>query len=64
MIALRGDRVASLRLVAVLRGQPYVDVLAGPVAGPVGDVEDERLDARRLGEGIDELGELPAQSPW
>ena len=36
------------RLVAVLGGQPHVEVLAGAVAGPAVDVEHERLDARRL----------------
>jgi hypothetical protein len=33
------------------------------VAGPAGDVEDERLDARRLDDDLDEFGELPGQSP-
>ena len=36
VLGRRGDRVAALRLVAVLGGQPDVDVLAGAVAGPVG----------------------------
>jgi hypothetical protein len=38
-------------------------VLAGAVAGPAGHVEDDRLDARCLGDDVDELGELPGQSP-
>ena len=59
----RGDRVAALRLIAVLGRQPDVDVLAGAVAGPAGDVEDDRLDARRLGDDVDDLRELPGQSP-
>ena len=37
------DRVAALGLVAVLGGQPDVDVLAGAMARPAGHVEDERL---------------------
>ena len=59
----RGDRVASLRLIAVLGRQPNVDVLAGAVAGPAGHVEDDRLDAGCLGDDPDELRELPGQSP-
>src|SRR5829696_9487713 len=44
----RRDRVAALRLVAVLGGQADVDVLPGAMPGPAGDVETDRLDARRL----------------
>jgi hypothetical protein len=62
-VGRRGDRVASLRLIAVLGGQPNIDVLAGPVAGPAGYVEDDRLDAGCLGDGLDEFRELPGQSP-
>jgi hypothetical protein len=50
-------------LIAVLGRQPDVDVLAGAVAGPAGHVEDDRLDAGCLGDGLDELRELPGQSP-
>ena len=39
------DRVAALGLVAVLGGQADVDVLAGAMAGPVGDVDDEGVGA-------------------
>ena len=46
----RGDRVRALRLVAVLGGQPHVDVLAGAVPRPPGHVEHERARARRLGD--------------
>jgi hypothetical protein len=54
----RRDRVRALRLVAVLRGQPDVDVLARAVPGPLRHVEHERPRARRL---HDELahGRLP-----
>jgi hypothetical protein len=31
---------------------------------PAGDVEHERLDAGRLLDRGDDLGELPGQSPW
>src|SRR6478736_2694301 len=55
-VGRRGDRVASLRLIAVLRRQPNVDVLAGAVVAPAGDVEDERLDVRRLDDDLDQFG--------
>ena len=54
-VGRRGDRVAALRLVAVLGGQPDVDVLPGAVTGPVGHVEDERLGAGRLGDDVDDV---------
>jgi hypothetical protein len=57
------DRVAALCLVAVLRGEPHVHVLAGEVAGPVGRVEDDALGARVLGGELDHAGRLPGQSP-
>jgi hypothetical protein len=38
-------------------------MLAGPVAWPAGDVEDERLDMGCLDDDLDEFGELPGQSP-
>jgi len=38
-------------------------VLSGPVACPAGRVEDQATDARRLLEGLDDLGDLPVQSP-
>jgi len=42
---------------------PNIDVLAGPVAGPAGDVEEDRLDAGCLGHDLDEFSEVPGQSP-
>ena len=49
LLGRRRDRVAALRLVAVLGGQPDVDVLAGPVAGPAGAASSTRLlTPRRL----------------
>ena len=62
----RRNRVAALRLVAVLGGQADVDVLAGPVARPARDVEHEARDPRRLRHALDELREEPpkgSQSP-
>jgi hypothetical protein len=37
-----GDRVGALRLIAVLGGEADVDVLAGEVSGPFGDIEGDR----------------------
>ncbi len=59
----RRDRVAALGLVAVLGREAHVEVLARPVAGPVGRVEDERADAGRFVDGGDDLGRDPGQSP-
>src|SRR6202011_6107269 len=59
----RCDRVAALRLVAVFGGQADVDVLPGAVSGPAGDVDGDRLDARRLDDDVDDLRDLPGQSP-
>src|SRR5262245_3676833 len=44
----RGDRIAALGLVAVVRCQPDVEVLAGPMAGPAFRLDDQRPNARRL----------------
>src|SRR5438132_863540 len=55
----RGDRVAAFGLVAVLGGQPNIDVLTGEMSGPHRDVEVEARDARRLMDELDELSELP-----
>ena len=65
VLAVRGrrDRVAALRLVAVVRGQANVDVLAGAVSRPAVDVEGDRLDARRLSADLDDRRDLPGQSP-
>lgn len=42
----RADRVAPLSLVAVVRGEADVDVLARSVPGPIRNVEDDGPDAR------------------
>ena len=54
------QRVAPLGLVAVLGRQADVDVLAGAMAGPAGDVEDQARDARCLRDELDELRQQPA----
>jgi hypothetical protein len=62
-VGRRCDRVAALRLVAVLGGEADVDVLARPVSGPAGHVEGDRLDAGRLGHDVEDVGDPPGQSP-
>jgi hypothetical protein len=60
----RCDRVAALRLIAVLGGEADVDVLPRPMSGPAGHVEGDRPDARRLGDDVDDLRDPPVhQSP-
>jgi hypothetical protein len=51
----RGDRVGALRLVAVVRRQAHVDVLARLVAGPLGNVEHDRPGRRGL---VDDLADV------
>jgi hypothetical protein len=69
-LRLRRDRERALRLVAVLRGEAHVDVLAGAVAAPVGHLEHERAGGRRLVDRLAYAGEPPEQrrrrrqSPW
>jgi hypothetical protein len=62
-VGRRRDRVAALRLVAVFGGEADVDMLPGAMSGPAGDVEGDRLDARRLDEDVDDVRDLPDQSP-
>src|SRR6185503_5306349 len=57
----RGDRVAALGLVAVLRGEADVHVLAGEVAGPVGRGQHDRLHGRRLLDELRDVAELPGE---
>src|SRR5918992_4347831 len=59
----RGDRVAPLRLVAVLRRQPHVDVLAGAMARPVWQLERDALRSGGLFDELDHGAQLPGQSP-
>jgi hypothetical protein len=61
LVVLRrgGDRVAALRLVAVLRGQPHVHVLTGPLGRPTGAVEDDAAHPRRFDDALDDAGDLP-----
>jgi hypothetical protein len=59
----RRDRVGPLGHVAVLVGQPDVQVLPGLVAGPVRHVERERPHRGGLDRYRPDLGDLPGQSP-
>ena len=59
----RGDGVATLRLIAILGGEPDIDMLAGEVARPPEAAEDEAAHPRRFIEDLDHLGKLPVQSP-
>src|ERR671924_907650 len=58
-----GDRVASLRLVAVLCRETHVDVLSRAMARPLPDLEEQALNARGLVDDPDDRAELPGQSP-
>src|SRR5215218_3308553 len=58
-----GDRVLPLGAVTVLRGEPHVQVLTRTVAGPVRNVDDDRLHARRLLDDVHDGRDPPAQSP-
>jgi hypothetical protein len=59
----RGDRITALCLITVLSGQADVDVLSGSMPRPRRDLERHRLDSRRLPDDVDDLRDLPAQSP-
>src|SRR5919106_1272126 len=59
----RCDRVAALRLVAVLSGEAHVDVLPCAMSRPAGDVEGKGRGARSLRDDLDDLRDLPGQSP-
>jgi hypothetical protein len=55
------ERVAALGLVAVLRGQADVHVLAGPMSGPAGNVENETRHPPGLADELDDLRQEPAE---
>ena len=58
----RGDRVRALRLVAVVRGEADVDMLAGAVSRPPGHVERDRARPRRLGDDLAHGRRAPDQA--
>ena len=57
------DGVTALRLIAVLRRQPDVDVLAGQVSLPARAVKCDRAHAGRPVGHRDDVAEQPGQSP-
>jgi hypothetical protein len=59
----RGNRVAALSLVSVFGGQTHIDVLTGAVAGPLGNIEGDAANPGGLIDQLDDLAELPVQSP-
>ena len=59
----RGDRVAALGPVAVVGGEPYVDVLAGAVTRPVRHVEDQGVHPLGFGDDRGDPHGPPGQSP-
>src|SRR6476659_878468 len=62
-VGRRRDRVAALCLIAVVCGQPDVDVLTRTVSGPPRHVEGDRLRLTRLRRELDDLRGAPVQSP-
>ena len=71
ILGRRGDRVAALRLVAVLGGQADVDVLTCPVARSSRGAQHEALDPRRLLDRLDDarraarsVARVPLLEPW
>ena len=57
----RGDRIAALRLIAVLGGEPHVDMLAGFVARPLRHIEHQAAHARRLLDDLAQRRDHPLQ---
>ena len=56
------DRVRALGLIAVLGGQADVDVLAGKVTRPAGNIEDERPRVRGLLMHVADRRDAPAEA--
>jgi hypothetical protein len=46
-------------LIAILGGEPDIDMLPGPVPMPAGDIEDERFRSRGQRDRLDNLSETP-----
>jgi len=59
----RCDRIASLRLVSVVRSETDVDVLPCKMTGPIRHVHDHAADSRGLVDEIGDFTDAPAQSP-
>jgi hypothetical protein len=48
LLGRRRDRIAALRLISVVGGEAYIDVLPSAMAWPAGHVETQRWYSRRL----------------
>src|SRR4029077_16008830 len=59
----RGDRVAALRLIAVLGGQANIDVLSGQVSSPAGHIHQKGFYPGRLDDDVTYLRDLPLEPP-
>ena len=59
----RADRIAALGLVAVGRGQPHVDMLAGAKAAPVRRPQEEALHRGVCGAIAGDRRLLPGEAP-
>jgi hypothetical protein len=59
----RGDRIAPLRLVAILAYQPNVHMLAWQVTLPTGYLEEKTFDARRFDDDLTHFNSPPLKSP-
>ena len=59
----RGDRITTLRLVAILAREPNIHMLARQVSLPSGDCEKKTFDARRFKYDLTHFGSPPLKSP-
>jgi hypothetical protein len=57
------DRIAALRLVAVVGGQTNIHMLAGSVPRPARHVQDDAANAWGLVDELSDVAKAPAQSP-
>ena len=61
VLRCRRDGIASLCLIAILRRQPHVHVLARAVARPSRDVQDQRSRSWSLHPDVDDGSEPPRE---
>src|SRR5579864_5312639 len=62
-VRCRCDRIAPLRLVAVVGGQTDIDVLACMMPRPAGHIDHDAANPRALIDELDDITDPPAQSP-
>src|ERR671918_1546112 len=63
ILGRRGNRVAALSLIAVLRREPHVDVLARTMPGPARQLARDAFRSGGLFDELDYGPQLPDQSP-